>query len=497
MFLTGGIMNDFEVVIGLEVHAQLLTKSKMFCSCSSDYQDAKPNSLTCPVCLGLPGSLPKINQQAINLGIIAGLATNCTISHKTKFDRKNYCYPDLMKGYQISQYDLPVATDGFLSITSNDASKLVRIQRIHLEEDVAKLIHEENGLNSKSSYIDVNRSGIALMEIVSHPDFSTPDEVITYLSELKSILQFCQVSDANMEEGNFRCDANISLKPTGSETLGTKVEIKNMNSFRSIHSAINYETQRQSEILYEGKLVVQETRGWDDSNQVTLNQRLKEGESDYMYFPEPDLPPIFISPELVKNFEKQIPTLPSVRKQLYLDQYKLSDKDADQLLSDINYSDYFDLVFTNASISKFPNIAKTICNLMNGELTRLLKVESIDIKDTKIKPEDFLELCLLIENNSVSSNMAKKVLKEMFLTGNSSKKIVDKNNISQITDEDYISDNVSNVLNQNQDAVKDFVEGKSAAKQFLIGQIMKSTSGKADPRLIDKLLQEFLDKLSN
>ena len=489
-------MNNFDVVIGLEVHAQLLTKSKMFCSCSAYYQEAKPNTLTCPVCLGLPGSLPKINQQAINLGIKAGIATNCTIAKKTKFDRKNYYYPDLMKGYQISQYDLPLASDGGLEITSGDATKFVRIQRIHLEEDVAKLIHEEDVLN-KSSYIDVNRSGGPLMEIVSHPDFSTPDEFINYLSELKSILQFCKVSDANMEEGNFRCDANISLKPIGSETLGTKVEIKNINSFRSIYSAINYETHRQSQIISNGKKVVQETRGWDDTNQVTLNQRLKEGESDYMYFPEPDLPPIFINSDIIKNFEKQIPSLPTERKKLYVNKYKLSDKDANQLLNDINYSDYFDSVISTASISKFPNIPKTICNLMNGELTRLLKVESIDITKIIINPEDFLALCFLIENNSVSSNMAKKVLKEMFETGESPDKIAKKNNISQITDENYISDNVRKVLNQNQDAVKDFVEGKSAAKQFLFGQIMKSTSGKADPKLINKLLLEFLDKLSN
>ena len=490
-------MKDYEVVIGLEVHAQLLTKSKMFCSCSSNYQDATPNSLTCPVCLGLPGSLPVINEQAINLGIIAALATNCTISQKTKFDRKNYYYPDLMKGYQISQYDLPIATDGFLSIKAHSEIKTIRIQRIHLEEDVAKLIHDEKLLHSKSSYIDVNRSGIALIEIVSHPDLRNADEAVTYLSELKSILQFCDVTNANMEEGNFRCDANISLRPIGSQILGTKVEIKNMNSFRSIYSAINYETQRQSKILDKGKEVIQETRGWNDKNQVTLNQRLKEGESDYMYFPEPDLPPIFIDPDVVDKFAKKIPPLPNERKVLYINRYKLSDKDADQLLADKNYSDYFDLVLSNTSGSKIQNIPKIVCNLMNGELTRLLKTNAINILDIKIKPKDFLEICLLISNNSLSSNMAKNVLQGMFETGDSPIKIAEKNNISQITDEQYIFENVTYVLNQNQNAVQDFVEGKSVAKKYLIGQIMKATSGKADPRLINKLLQEYLDKLSD
>jgi len=491
------MMKNYEVVIGLEVHAQLLTKTKMFCSCSSNYQDTKPNSLTCPICLGLPGSLPVINAQAINLAIIAGLATNCTISQKTKFDRKNYFYPDLMKGYQISQYDLPIATDGFLSIGAHLESKTIRIQRIHLEEDVAKLIHDDELLHSKSSHIDVNRSGIALIEIVSHPDLCNADESVTYLSELKSILQFCDVSDANMEEGNFRCDANISLRPIGSQTLGTKVEIKNMNSFRSIYSAINYEIQRQSKLLHEGKEVIQQTRGWNDENQVTINQRLKEGESDYMYFPEPDLPPIFIDPAVVDKFAKTIPVLPNKRKVLYINQYKLSDKDADQLLADKNYSDYFNSVLSDTSFSEVQNIPKIICNLMNGELTRLLKTNTINILDIKIKPKDFLEICLLIANNSLSSNMAKNVLQEMFVTGNSPNQITEKNNISQITDEEYISENVTNVLNQNQNAVQDFAQGKSVAKKYLIGQIMKATLGKADPQVINKLLQEYLDRLSN
>ena len=489
-------MNNFDVVIGLEVHAQLLTKSKMFCSCSSYYQEAKPNTLTCPVCLGLPGSLPKINEQAINLGVKAGIATNCTIAEKTKFDRKNYYYPDLMKGYQISQYDLPIATDGYLSIVTKTVTKSIRIQRIHLEEDVAKLIHHDDKY-SQSSYIDVNRSGIPLMEIVSHPDLNNSDEVIAYLTELKSILQFCEISDANMEEGNFRCDANISLKPVGSSILGTKVEIKNMNSFRSIYSAINYEILRQTQVLENGKKVIQETRGWDEEKELTINQRLKEGESDYMYFPEPDLPPIYVGFDIVQNLTKTIPVLPSVRKQSYINEYNLSENDASQLVSDKNYSDYFEQVISNISIDKGKNLPKIICNIMNGELTRLIKINDQNISNIQIKPQDFLELCVLLENNQLSSNIGKKVLKEMFLSGKSASKIADEQNLSQITDEDYISDKINDVINENPNAVQDFIDGKSSSKKFLIGQIMKATSGKADPRLINKLLEQLLDKLSN
>ena len=314
---------EYEVVIGLEVHVQLMTESKMFCSCLATYQNASPNTLVCPVCMGMPGVLPVINQQAVEFVIKTGLALDCTIASYTKFDRKNYPYPDLMKGYQISQYDQPIAMDGRLEIESNGRERSVGITRVHLEEDVAKLFHRNEEHGEGYSLLDINRSGVPLMEIVGEPDMRSPEEARSYLTRLRSILQFIAVSTANMEEGSFRCDANISVRPVGSTELGSKVEVKNMNSFRSVYAALQYETQRQVEAANDGVRIVQETRGWVEDKGVTVSQRTKEYASDYRYFPEPDLPPLIISPDLVGTIRDNLPELPLARKTRFVDQYGL------------------------------------------------------------------------------------------------------------------------------------------------------------------------------
>ena len=335
---------DYEIVIGLEVHSQLLTNSKMFCSCQAGYQDASPNTTVCPVCMGMPGVLPVINRQAIEFIIKTGLALDCTIAHHTKFDRKNYPYPDLMKGYQISQYDLPVASNGHLTLETDEGEKTIGITRVHMEEDVAKLFHRAEEFGEGYTLLDINRAGVALMEIVSEPDLRSADDARTYLTQLQSILRYIGVSNANMEEGNFRCDANISIRPVGQEKLGSKVEIKNMNSFRAVHGALEYEAKRQLSAIQEGERIVQETRGWDDANGRTFSQRIKEEENDYRYFPEPDLPPLEISSSWIDQIEHTIPELPKARFHRFINDLGLSEYDAELLTTTQQTADYYESI---------------------------------------------------------------------------------------------------------------------------------------------------------
>ena len=488
---------EYEVVIGLEVHVQLMTESKMFCSCVASYQDASPNTLVCPVCMGMPGVLPVINQQAVEYVIKTGLALDCTIARNTKFDRKNYPYPDLMKGYQVSQYDEPIASNGSLAIESDGRERVVGITRVHLEEDVAKLFHRTEEHGEGYSLLDINRSGVPLMEVVGDPEMHTPEEARSYLTRLRSILRYIGVSTANMEEGSFRCDANISVRPVGSTELGSKVEVKNMNSFRSVYGALQYETQRQVAAVDEGTRVVQETRGWVEDRGVTVSQRSKEYASDYRYFPEPDLPPLVIDPELVRIVRESLPELPLARKTRFVDQYGVPDHDADLLTSSIDVADFFESVvqlvpLTNGTEQK---LAKSAGNWILGEMSRLFNQTGTGIAELKIEPQDLADLIGLVDDGTLSTSMARTVFEEMFHTGGSPKRIADDAGMSQISDTDSIAPAVDEVITGNPRPVSDYLGGKETAIRYLVGQVMKSTKGQANPKVVTAMLEKKLDAM--
>ncbi|MEE2885295.1 MAG: Asp-tRNA(Asn)/Glu-tRNA(Gln) amidotransferase subunit GatB [Chloroflexota bacterium] len=486
---------DYEVVIGLEVHSQLRTNSKMFCSCAASYQEMEPNTLVCPVCMGMPGSLPVINKEAVRLTILTGLALNCAIGKLTKFDRKNYPYPDLMKGYQISQFDRPIANLGHLSIGAGKEQKTVGITRVHLEEDVAKLLHRTEAHGEKYSLLDINRSGVPLMEIVSEPDMRSPEEARSYLTKLHSILQYTGVSTANMEEGSFRCDANISVRPRGSEELGSKVEIKNMNSFRSVYQALHHETQRQTQAAEDGIRIVQETRGWVEDSGVTVSQRSKEYASDYRYFPDPDIPPIFLDISWIEQIRRSLPELPAALKARLIEQYQISDYDSEQLTQDKSVSDFFEKVMdagTKNAIEK-PALAKSVVNWILGEMTRLLNAKGSDIQSLLIRPADLIKLIDMVRTGMLNSNMAKEVFEEMFNTGNDPESITEQSGVVQISDTSSIEEFVDTAICNNPQPVADYIDGKDSAMKFLMGQVMKSTSGKANPQMVTNLLKAKLD----
>jgi aspartyl-tRNA(Asn)/glutamyl-tRNA(Gln) amidotransferase subunit B len=489
---------DYEVVIGLEVHVQLLTESKMFCSCSADYQDAPPNTLICPVCMGMPGVLPVINKRAVEYVIKTGLALNCAIAEHSKFDRKNYPYPDLMKGYQISQYDLPIATNGSLVIeTADGQERTVKIRRVHLEEDVAKLLHRDGEDSEGYSLMDINRSGAPLMEVVSDPDMRSPEEARSYLTRLRSILQYIGVSTANMEEGSFRCDANISVRPAGETRLGPKVEVKNLNSFRFVYRALQYEAERQIRALSEGERIVQETRGWVEERGVTVTQRVKEGASDYRYFPEPDLPPLVIGRQWVQEVRESLPELPQARKARFVQQYGLPAYDAGLLTASKATADIFEAAVGVKPLSGEPQkqLAKSVSNWMLGELARLLNATGKDISEIKIQPRHFVELVEMIDAGALSSSMAKTVFEEMFNTGRPPRQIAEEKGLAQISDEAAIQSAVDEAIAKNPQPVSDYLSGKETATRFLVGQVMKLTRGKANPQLVSKLLRDKLETM--
>ena len=488
---------EYEVVIGLEVHAQLLTESKMFCSCSAGYQEAPPNSVVCPVCMGMPGMLPVINKRAVEFVIKTGLALNCSIGSMTKFDRKNYPYPDLMKGYQISQYDQPIASNGSLLIESDGNDKSVRITRVHLEEDVAKLLHRTEPHGEGYSLLDINRAGVPLMEVVSEPDMRSADEARSYLTRLRSILQYIRVSTANMEEGSFRCDANISIRPHGSETLGAKVEVKNMNSFRAVYRALDFEADRQSRAARGGERIVQETRGWVEERGVTVSQRTKEYASDYRYFPDPDLPPLLVSSEWVERIRKAIPELPEARKERLRQEYGLSEYDVDLLTVSKDTADYFESVIAASELSGEAKrqMAKSASNWILGEFTRLLNSTGGEIDNVRIRPKQLIELLMLLDGGTLNSTTAKTVFEEMFTTGASPGQIVETSGLSQISDTDSIRSAVQEAISGNPQPVGDYLGGKETAMRFLVGQVMKVTRGKANPQLVSDLLKRELEAL--
>ena len=488
---------EYETVIGLEVHVQLRTQSKMFCSCRADYQTAPANTRVCPVCLGLPGTLPVINKKAVEFTIMTGLALGCEIPKLTKFDRKNYPYPDLMKGYQISQFDLPLALNGEMDITADGQDRTVRVERVHLEEDVSKLQHVSDENDDPHSLVDVNRSGVPLMEVVSHPDMRTPEEARSYLTKLHSIIQYLGVSTANAQDGSFRCDANISLRPVGQKEYGTKAEIKNMNSLRAVFMALNHEQERQKRVLDSGERVIQETRGWSEERSATYSQRSKEEAHDYRYFPEPDLPPLLIEDSWIEELRNNLPELATDRLARFTDQYGLSEYDAKLLTNSKGMADYYEQA-TRLHATDGDNgqkFAKNVSNWILGDLSRLLNLEDRLIDESPVSPESLVELIDLVDKDTVSVSIAKMVLEEAFESGGSPAQIVQEKGYTQISDSSAVDEAVGQAIDANPQAVADYLGGKETAAKFLVGQVMKITKGQAKPDLVNELVVVALEKL--
>jgi aspartyl-tRNA(Asn)/glutamyl-tRNA(Gln) amidotransferase subunit B len=477
---------EYETIIGLEVHAQLLTRSKMYCRCSSDYASAPPNTHVCPVCMGMPGVLPTLNRQAIEFVMMTALSLNCGISTYSKFDRKNYPYPDLMKGYQISQFDAPIGNKGWLNIEVDGVKKTAGITRVHLEEDVAKMIHHGTEMGEGYSLVDVNRAGVPLMEIVGEPDLRSPEEARQYLIKLHSILQYLGVSTGNMEEGSFRCDANISIRPVNSKELGPKVEVKNMNSFRAVVRAMEYEAKRQRLLAEQGKTPVQETRGWVEEEGKTVSQRSKEYAHDYRYFPEPDLPPLNIQPAWVDRMRALLPELPEARRDRFMSQYGLPLYDANLLTETKAMAEYYESCLKQGDAS--PAKAKVVSNWMLGEFTRLLNATGSEITAVKVKPGELCSLVEAVQKGSINNTSAKTVFEEMFETGKSAAEIIKLKGLSQITDTGEIEAAIEQIVAANPQPVADYKAGKTQALKFLVGQVMKSTRGRANAGQVQELL---------
>jgi aspartyl-tRNA(Asn)/glutamyl-tRNA(Gln) amidotransferase subunit B len=483
---------EYETVIGLEVHAQLLTKSKMFCRCSTDYTNAPPNSHVCPVCLGMPGVLPTINQQAVEFTVMTALALHCTISDYTKFDRKNYPYPDLMKGYQISQYDAPFGVNGWLLIDVDGKEKKAGITRVHLEEDVAKLLHRAIPGEGSYSLVDVNRSGVPLMEIVGEPDLCSPEEARDYLIKLRSILRYLGVSTGNMEEGSFRCDANISIRPEGSPETLAKVEVKNMNSFKAVYRALSYEEERQRKVAAAGKKLFQETRGWVEDKGVTVSQRSKEYAHDYRYFPEPDLAPLVLDRTWVEEVEAKLPELPEERRDRFVAEYELPLYDAKLLTASRDMADYFeDCLKISQDVSP-----KKTSNWLLGDVSRIINANSIGIIDfrEKVSPEKLVPLMVLEKQGAISSTSGKSVLEEMFETGRGPADIIEELGLSQISDNETIEIEITKAIKLNPQAVADYKAGKKQSLRFLVGQVMRATKGRANPAVVNELMEKKLEE---
>ena len=475
---------DYELVVGLEVHAELSTKTKIFCSCKSHFGD-DPNTDICPVCMALPGALPTLNEKVVEYAVKAGLATNCSISQDSKNDRKNYFYPDLPKSYQISQFDKPLCNHGFIEIEDDNGNpKKIGILRIHIEEDAGKLNHNEF---SGGSLVDLNRAGVPLIEIVSEPDISSSGEADRYLKKLKSILQYIDVSDCKMEEGSLRADVNVSVHKPGTP-LGMRHEMKNMNSFKSIQRAIDYEKEAQIEDYKNGKDVVQSTMRWDDLQGRTYVMRTKENADDYRYFPEPDLVAIKLSDEYIENIKENLPEMPESRKKRYMEELKLSEKDANALTSSKAYSDIFEKA--GAICKNY----KAVCNWLTSDIARILNEKEMEPDQIPFSAEDLAELVELTDNGTISTKIGKKVLEELFENPHSPKKIIEEKGWIQISDEGTIKKVVEDVLKNNPKSIEDYKAGKDRALGFLVGQAMKETKGKANPQMLNKMFLEELNK---
>ena len=469
----------YEAVIGLEIHSELKTNTKIFCSCATSF-GADQNTHVCPVCLGLPGVLPVVNKRVVEFAIKAGLALNCTINKFSKFDRKNYYYPDLPKNFQTSQFDLPIAEHGYVDIEVEGKTKRIRITRIHMEEDAGKLVHSGTTIkDSSSSNVDYNRTGVPLIEIVSEPDMHSPAEA---MEKIKSILQYIDVSNCKMEEGNLRADVNVSLRPEGSEKLGTKVEMKNLNSFKVIEDALEYEIERQNEVLEDGGILVQETRTWDDGRGITLSMRSKEKAQDYRYMPEPDLVPIVTTDEQIEAYKKELPELPDARKARLVNEYGLPTYDAEIITSTRAMAEYFDAVVDAGADAKLAS------NWIMGELSKHLNANEMTIENSPVSAQNLASLIGLIGKGTISSKIAKTVFEEMWTSGDTPEKIVKDKGLVQITDTKAIEEIVDKAIADNPKAVADYPKSMG----FLIGQVMKASKGKANPGLVNKMIKEKL-----
>ncbi|MBP2655153.1 MAG: gatB [Firmicutes bacterium] len=473
----------YEVVIGLEVHTELKTESKIFCGCSTKF-GADQNTNVCPVCLGLPGVLPVFNTKVLEFAVRTGLALNCEILPFSKFDRKNYYYPDLPKNFQTSQYDLPIAVNGYLDIEVNGETRRINITRVHMEEDAGKLVHAGSITKSEYALVDYNRTGVPLLEIVSEPDIRSADEAKAYLEKLKAILQYIDVSDCKMEEGSLRCDANISLRPAGATYLGTKSELKNLNSFKAVQRGLEYEVLRQTEVLEEGGKVVQETRTWDEGRGITASMRSKEQAHDYRYFPEPDLVPIVVDPVWIEDIRKKLPELPDARRARLINDHNLSSYDAGMITSSRAMADYFD------NTLKAGADAKTAANWLMGEVSKHLNLSNCEVEDCPVTPEKLVELTKLLDKGTISGKIAKTVFEEMWSSGKDAATIVKEQGLVQISDEGAIIAVIEAVIAANPQSVADFQAGKDRAIGFLVGQVMKQTKGRANPEVVNKLLRE-------
>jgi aspartyl-tRNA(Asn)/glutamyl-tRNA(Gln) amidotransferase subunit B len=485
------------VTIGLEVHAQLITRSKMFCGCSADVAYAPPNTHVCPVCLGMPGTLPVINAEAVRKTLLTGLALNCTIPSFSKFDRKNYPYPDLMKGYQISQYDLPLCVDGHLDVEVNDdRGNLVRtfrvgITRVHLEEDTARLLHRTAPDGTPYTLMDVNRSGVPLIEIVSRPDITSPEEAMLYAMKLRHILRWIGASTGNMEEGSLRVDANVSVRPAGQKEFGTKVEVKNMNSFRALRAALEYEVRRQTHVLESGGRVVQETRGWVEDRGVTVPQRTKEFAHDYRYFPEPDLPPLTFSEAEVQTLRRSLPEMPDARRDRLVEQFGITRYDAIQLTASRPIADYFE----QAAYELDPDRARMAASFIVNDLARLLAESSTGIEDSKLTPDKLRELVNLVAGGTINRTVARGMLSELFETGRSPTELVRERGLAASLDRSALEQAVDEAIASNPKAVQDYLKGKDTAIQAFIGPIMRATRGQADANTVRDMLRHKLESM--
>ena len=473
----------YETVIGLEVHVQLSTRTKAFCGCSTTF-GAEPNTHVCPVCLGLPGVLPVYNKKAFEYAIKVAIALNCDIQDIVKFDRKNYYYPDLPKNYQISQYDMPLAYNGKITITDEDGRDIdIGITRAHLEEDAGKLLHDEE---KSFSYVDLNRTGTPLLEIVSEPDMHSPEQAYQYLTTLKQTIKYLGVSDCNMEEGSLRCDANISLREKGAKELGSKVEIKNLNSFKAVRDALAFEEVRQEEALEEGEKIPQETRLWDENKNVTESMRTKEEAQDYRYFPDPDLVPFEVDPDLVEKVRNSMPELPRQKKERFARQYGLGEKDIEVLASEKPLADFYEAVVAEH------DDPQAACNWVKGEVMMHLKDRSTDIGELGLKPANLAKIITMAQKGTISGLAAKDVLRENIDTGKDPVEIVKEKGLEQVSDEGELEGIVSKVIEENEKSANDFRGGKENALSFLVGQVMRQSKGKANPKLAGEMLRKKL-----
>ncbi|MDQ0484871.1 Asp-tRNA(Asn)/Glu-tRNA(Gln) amidotransferase subunit GatB [Guptibacillus hwajinpoensis] len=475
---------NFETIIGLEVHSELKTNTKIFCNCSTNF-GAPPNTNVCPICLGHPGVLPVMNEQAVDYAMRAAMALNCEIAEDTKFDRKNYFYPDNPKAYQISQYDKPIGENGWIDIEVDGKTKRIGITRLHLEEDAGKLTHVDG---ENHSLVDFNRQGTPLVEIVSEPDIRTPEEAYAYLEKLKAILQYTEVSDCKMEEGSLRCDANLSLRPYGQEEFGTKTELKNLNSFANVQKGLQFEEVRQEKELLAGNVIGQETRRYDEAGKKTILMRVKEGSDDYRYFPEPDLVRLAINSEWMDRVRADIPELPDARRERYVKEYDLPEYDAMVLTQSKKMSDFFEVALGQGADPKQAS------NWLMGEVSAYLNANYKEIDEVALTPEGLGKLISLIEKGTISSKIAKKVFKDLIEKGSDPEQIVKDKGLVQISDEGELRSIVSGILDENEQSIEDYKNGKDRALGFLVGQVMKATKGKANPPMVNKLIVEEMDK---